>query len=54
MHHDLKKLKTSMDIHQYTLKDLALYFERFDGYVCKIKRPRNIGSISKPVAGYTK
>ena len=36
MHHDLKKLKTSMDIHQYTLKDLALYFERFDGYVCKI------------------
>lgn len=36
MHYDLLKLKTEMDMNKYSLKDLALYFEKFDGYVCKI------------------
>lgn len=36
MYYDLLKLKTPMDMTKYTLKDLALYFEKFDGYVCKI------------------
>ena len=25
-----------MDLSKYSLKDLALYFEKYDGYVCKI------------------
>lgn len=36
MHYDLMKLKTEMDMNKYSLKDLALYFEKYDGYVCKI------------------
>lgn len=36
MYYDLIKTNNIMDISKYTLKDLALYFEKFDGYVCKI------------------
>ena len=36
MYYDLMKIKKLMDITKYSLKDLALYFERYDGYVCKI------------------
>ena len=37
MYYDLMKLKKEMDMTTYSLKDLALYFEKYDGYVCKIK-----------------
>ncbi len=36
MYYELIKLKNLMDLSKYTLKDLALYFEKYDGYVCKI------------------
>lgn len=37
MYYDLLKLDNEMDMIKYSLKDLALYFEKFDGYVCEIK-----------------
>lgn len=37
MYYELLKLNNAMDMSKYTLKDLALYFERYDGYVCKIE-----------------
>lgn len=36
MHYDLFKLKTALNMEKYSLKDLALYYEKFDGYVCEI------------------
>ena len=36
MYYELLKQKKPLDMEQYSLKDLALYFEKFDGYVCKI------------------
>ncbi len=36
MYYDLIKLNNVMDIEKYSLKDLALYFEKYDGYVCRI------------------
>ncbi len=36
MYYDLIKINNLMDISKYSLKDLALYFEKYDGYVCKI------------------
>lgn len=43
MYYDLLKMRKPMDMEKYTLKDLALYFEKFDGYVCKITT--NVGII---------
>lgn len=43
MYYDLFKLKTALDIEKYSLKDLALYYEKFDGYVCEIST--NFGLI---------
>ncbi len=43
MYYDLFKLKTMLDIEKYSLKDLALYYEKFDGYVCEIQT--NFGLI---------
>ena len=40
MHYDLMRLKSSMDMTTYSLKDLALYFEKFDGYICEITTNR--------------
>lgn len=37
MYYDLLKLDKEMDITKYSLKDLALYFEKFNGYVCEIR-----------------
>lgn len=36
MYYDLLKLKNVMDMSKYSLKDLALFFEHYDGYVCII------------------
>lgn len=36
MYYDLLKLKQAMDVSNYSLKDLALYYEKFDGYICEI------------------
>lgn len=36
MYYELLKIHEIMDISKFSLKDLALYFERYDGYVCKI------------------
>ena len=36
MYYDLMKLQTEMDMSKYSLKDLALYFEKYDGYICQI------------------
>lgn len=33
----LLNIKNAFEINDYTLKDLALYFEKFDGYVCQIE-----------------
>ena len=37
MYYDLLKIDKEMDMTKYSLKDLALYFEKFDGYICEIK-----------------
>lgn len=37
MYYELLKLDNEMDMTKYSLKDLALYFEKFDGYVCEIR-----------------
>ena len=37
MYYDLLKLDKEMDMTKYSLKDLALYFEKFNGYVCEIR-----------------
>lgn len=36
MYYDLIKLNNVMDMTKYSLKDLALYFEKYDGYVCRV------------------
>lgn len=36
MYYELLKLENLMDMSKYSLKDFALYFERYDGYICKI------------------
>ncbi len=36
MYYDLFKLKKALNMEKYSLKDLALYYEKFDGYVCEI------------------
>ncbi len=36
MYYELLKLENVMNMSKYSLKDLALYFERYDSYVCKI------------------
>ena len=36
MYYDLMKLDKEMDLEKYSLKDLALYFEKYDRYVCII------------------
>ena len=38
MQHDLIKLKTELDMNKYSLKDLALFFEKYDGYVYEKKQ----------------
>ena len=35
-------LDKEMDMTKYSLKDLALYFEKFDGYICEIKTDNRI------------
>ena len=46
MYYELLKLEKEMDMNKYSLKDLALYFERFDGYVCSIEtNKRNLKFI---------
>ena len=42
MQHDLIKLKTELDMNKYSLKDLALFFEKYDGYVYEIKTTQRI------------
>ena len=36
MYKELFKLKRQLDNTKYNLKDLALYFESYDGYKCRI------------------
>jgi len=36
MYYELLKLENIMNISIYSLKDLTLYFECYDGYICKI------------------
>ena len=42
MYYDLLKIDKEMDMTKYSLKDLALYFEKFDGYICEIKTDNRI------------
>ena len=35
-------VKSPFGIENYTLKDLALYFEKFDGYICQIETTESI------------
>jgi len=41
MYFDLMKLEQPMDMEKYSLKDLALYFEKYNGYVCEITTEKN-------------
>ena len=38
----LEKVKKRINIYDYSLKDLAIYFESFDNYICEIITNNNI------------
>ena len=45
MYYDLLKIDKEMDMTKYSLKDLALYFEKFYGYICEIKTDNRIENL---------
>lgn len=53
MYYDLLKIDKEMDMTKYSLKDLALYFEKFDGYICEIKTDNRILKFMFDINSFT-